>query len=188
MDWVSASAWAAFPTAPVGGRGEELEATTATRSPRRADEEGAPERDEATTAPRVPAALPMRRRQRPLEPISTRGSGEWLYSDPPDREPLVRRRLRRDPTVLLGVLGLLVAALVVLLIPSLLAGGGGDPASPAEPSPSPGASRPTAATPRPSRHAPSRARPRRRRSPEPESGPTACGPATRSAGSPSAST
>jgi LysM repeat protein len=149
-DWVSASAWAAFPGAPVE---EEPEVERAS-----ADEDAVPEdvvadagagRDEPTTAPRVPAAMPVRRRRRPLQPIRTRGSGEWYYSDPPDREPLVRRRFSAVPPVALGAVGLLVAALVVLLIPSLLAGGGRDEPRIAGGSPSPGASARSALTPRP---------------------------------------
>jgi LysM repeat protein len=134
---------------------EELEPEATDAEPMKADVEDVPGRDEPTTAPKVPPALPMRRRRPPLEPIRTHGSGEWYYSDPPDREPLVRRRFSAVPPVVLGFIGLLVVALVVLLIPSLLAGGGGGPGM-AGSSPSPGASvrpRPTqraAATPAPS--------------------------------------
>ena len=92
----------------------------------------------------------MPRRRRPIEPIRTHGSGEWYYSDAPDREPLVRRRFSAVPPVVLGVIGLLVAALVVLLIPSLLAGGGDDPSLASGASPSPGASARPRATPHPS--------------------------------------
>ena len=149
VDWVPAAAWSAFPTAPVEAE-EELESDAADEEPIELDGEAAPARDEATTAPKVPPALPMPRRRRPIEPIRTHGSGEWYYSDAPDREPLVRRRFSAVPPVVLGVIGLLVAALVVLLIPSLLAGGGDDPSLASGASPSPGASARPRATPHPS--------------------------------------
>jgi LysM repeat protein len=149
IDWVPAAAWAAFPAAAIE-EDEEPEEMAAVEGEEDAEhvESDVVDRDEPTIAPRVPAALPMRRRRRQLEPIRSRGSGEWFYSDPPDREPLVRRRFSAIPPVVLGAIGLIVAALVVLLIPSLLAGG--DPESPGiagGASPSPGAS--TRATPRP---------------------------------------
>ena len=148
IDWVPAAAWAAFPTAAI--EEEEPEEMAAAGGDEDAEhvESDVADRDEPTTAPRVPAALPMRRRRRQLEPIRSRGSGEWFYSDPPDREPLVRRRFSAMPPVVLGAIGLIVAALVVLLIPSLLAGGDPDSRGIAGgASPSPGG--PTRATPGP---------------------------------------
>ena len=53
------------------------------------------EPEEALQAPKVPAALPMRRRRPPQSPIRTHGSGEWLYADPPAREPLARASRQR---------------------------------------------------------------------------------------------
>jgi LysM repeat protein len=95
--------------------------------------------EEATQAPKVPAAVPIRRRKRPQRPIRSRGSGEWFYADPPGHEPLVKRRYGITPPILLGVLGLLVAALVVFLIPTVFLRGDDEPATAAA-SPSPGAS------------------------------------------------
>jgi LysM repeat protein len=166
-DWVSASAWAAFPSAPVE---DDAALESASADDRDADaDEGVEDaetgREEATTAPRVPAAMPVRRRKRPLQPIRSRGSGEWYYSDPPDREPLVRRRFSAMPPVALGAIGLLVAALVVLLIPSLLAGGAPDDARIAGGSASPAASARAAATARPTARSTASAGPA---TPEPE--------------------
>jgi LysM repeat protein len=111
--------------------------------------------DEATQAPKVPAALPMRRRKPPQEPIRSRGSGEWFYAEPPAREPLVSRRYGVTPPVLLAVLGILLVSIVVFLVATQI--GGGDEAPPvAAASPSPGASfgvvatQAPVATPRPS--------------------------------------
>ena len=79
----------------------------------------------------------------------SRGSGEWLYSDPIERQPLMsRRRGGIGAPILLVVLGLLVVSIFVFLVPALL-GGGTAPAAVA--SPTPGASRRPAAS-----HAPSR--------------------------------
>ena len=146
--WVSAAAWSAFPTAPVEPEASP-EPETSDDEPIEVDADDLPERDEPTTAPKVPPALPMRRRRRPLEPIRTHGSGEWYYSDPPDRQPLVRRRVSAVPPVALGLIGLLVAALVVVLIPSLLAGDERDPGLASTASSSPGASVRPRVTPRP---------------------------------------
>jgi hypothetical protein len=153
--WVSASAWAAYPTAPIEADEVELEADD--ESPADLADMAPAERDEATTAPKVPPALPMRRRRPPLEPIRTHGSGEWYYSDLPDREPLVRRRFSAIPPVALGLIGLLVASLIVLLIPSLLMGGGRDPGIASGASPSAGATARPRATPSPATPGPSEA-------------------------------
>ena len=142
LDWVSASAWA---DAPWDERAEvEADELAAIEELEPADGEAEDGEDdsepgdgeEATTAPKVPAALPMRRRRRPQRPIRTRGSGEWFYADPLDHEPLVRRRYSVAPPILLGVLGLLVVALVIFLLPTLLSGGG-DSQTGAAPSASP---------------------------------------------------
>jgi LysM repeat protein len=74
------------------------------------------EREEATQAPKVPAALPMRRRKPPQEPIRSHGSGEWYYADPPGRQPLVSRRSGVTPAILLAVLGVLLVSIVVFLV------------------------------------------------------------------------
>jgi nucleoid-associated protein YgaU len=125
LDWVSASAWA---EAPWDERAEveadELEELEA--EPEAEEDEAGEETEpveEATQAPKVPAALPMRRRKPPLEPIRSRGSGEWIYADPPGRQPLVSRRSGITPTVLLAVLGVLVVSIVVFLLAAQLGGG-----------------------------------------------------------------
>ena len=87
----------------------------------------------------------MRRRRTRQRPIRSRGSGEWFYADPLDREPLVRRRYGITPPVLLGVLGLSVVALIVFLIPTLFSGGDEGQTSSA-PIASPGGSRRPSAT------------------------------------------
>jgi LysM repeat protein len=136
LDWVSASAWADVPAAEAeadegGDEDVGAEALPGAEGPSEPGSEGASGRSgeaggaEPTRGPRVPAALPMRRRRRPQAPIRTRGSGEWFYSDPPDRQPLVRRRFAVAPPVALGALGLLVVAIVVFLLPGLL--GSSDP-------------------------------------------------------------
>jgi LysM repeat protein len=79
----------------------------------------------------------MRRRQRLQSPIRARGSGEWLYADPLEHQPLVRRRGGIGAPILLAVLGLLVVSLVVFLLPALL--GSGTPAPAAVASATPGA-------------------------------------------------
>jgi LysM repeat protein len=150
FDWVPATAWA---EAPYDERAEaeadelaaieELEADEVEAD--EDDELGNDHDDEATTAPKVPAALPMRKRKRPLQPIRTRGSGEWFYADPPDRKPLVTRRYGVAPPVLLGVLGVLVAALVIFMIPTLLSSGD-DGGTAVAASPSAGTTRRPAAT------------------------------------------
>jgi len=140
IDWVSASAWS---EAPWDERAEmeadELEAIAEEEPEEEAELEDEEPEEEATQAPKVPAAVPIRRRKRPQRPISSRGSGEWFYADPPGHEPLVKRRYGITPPILLGVLGLLVAALVVFLIPTLFLGGG-DESNTAAASPSPNAS------------------------------------------------
>jgi LysM repeat protein len=127
LDWVSASAWA---DAPWDERAEaeaeeiaEIEAQRVAEEEPEDEPEEPDEQEEATTGPKVPAALPMRRRRRAQRPIRSRGSGEWFYADPLDHEPLVKRRYGLTPPILLGVLGLLVVALFVFLLPSLLSGG-----------------------------------------------------------------
>lgn len=142
LDWVSASAWADAPWDPSAeAEADELEATDAEPID---DEETEPLGDDADAAealqgPKVPAALPMRRRRKAQEPIRSRGSGEWYYADPLDREPLVKRRTNVAPPILLAVLGLLVVSIIVFLLPTLL-GGGSTGQTAAVASPSPGSS------------------------------------------------
>lgn len=127
LDWVSASAWADAPW-DLNAEAEAEESETMETEPFDGSETEAVEDDtaveEALQGPKVPAALPMRRRRQTQPPIRTRGSGEWYYADPLDREPLVRRRMGVAPPVLLAVLGLLVVSLIVFLLPTLLSGGG----------------------------------------------------------------
>lgn len=154
QDWVSASAWAAAPWDPLAeAEAEELEALAwATEEVAREADEVAVGPVEALQGPKVPAALPLRRRQREQAPITSRGSGEWLYSDPIDRQPLATRRRRSSgigAPILLAVLGLLVVSLLVFLLPALLGGGTTTPAALA--SPTPGASLRPAASRVPSR-------------------------------------
>lgn len=148
LDWISASAWAEVPWDEQAElEAAELEALEAEEDEPivAVDETAAEPVEEATRAPKVPAALPMRRRKPPQEPIRSRGSGEWFYADPPGREPLVSRRSGITPTVLLAVLGVLVVSVVVFLIAAQL--GGGDESPPiAAASPSPQASLRAAAT------------------------------------------
>ena len=142
LAWVSASAWA---DAPWDERAEadadELEALAEEQPDEEPDADEAEDQEpveleEATQAPRVPAALPMRRRWRPQQPIRSRGSGEWYYADPPGHEPLVKRRYGIAPPILLAVLALLVVSIIVFLLPTLLSGGGdGQTAAGASPSP-----------------------------------------------------
>ncbi|MFV2064064.1 MAG: hypothetical protein ACC726_11215, partial [Chloroflexota bacterium] len=130
LDWVSASAWAEAPWDDRAEAEAEELALFEADGPQEVEADGFEEEadsdgsEEATTGPKVPAALPMRRRRTRQRPIRTRGSGEWFYADPPDHEPLVKRRYGVTPPILLGVLGLLVAALIVFMIPTLLSGGG----------------------------------------------------------------
>jgi LysM repeat protein len=136
LDWVSASAWT---EAPWDDRAEqEAEELAALADEEPEEEEPEPEEEEpeaeATQGPKVPAALPMRRRKPPQQPIRSRGSGEWFYADPPGSEPLVKRRYSVTPPVLLAVLGLLVVAIVVFLVAAQLGGSPGERA--AAPSPS----------------------------------------------------
>jgi LysM repeat protein len=139
LDWVPAAAWAEVPWDPrAEAEADELEALAVDEEaePEAIEEEEAAPPEEDLVGPRVPAALPLRRRQKPQEPIKARGSGEWWYADPPVRETLLRRRGSIGPPILLAVLGLLVVAIVVFLLPTLL-GGERDPAT-ALASPSPG--------------------------------------------------
>ncbi len=139
LDWVSASAWAEVPW----DERAEIEAAELEAIEDEPDEEADEEPDpaggeESTQAPKVPAALPMRRRKPPLDPIRSRGSGEWFYADPPAHEPLVSRRHGITPPILLGVLGLLVVSIVVFLVATQL-GGGDDGGPSAATSPEPAA-------------------------------------------------
>jgi hypothetical protein len=150
--WVSASAWAAAPWDPLAeAEAEEFAAFADDDELELAPEQdAAPASDEDLQGPKVPAALPMRRRQRTQAPIKARGSGEWLYADPPARQPLRRRSGGIGAPILLGVLGLLVISLVVFLLPAIL---GGSPSRPsvAAASPSAGASQRPPATRTPQR-------------------------------------
>jgi hypothetical protein len=140
LDWVSASAWADAPWDSVAEDEEDEDGADSWVDVEHVEPEDLTfETEEALQAPKVPAALPMRRRPPPSEPIRARGSGEWLYADPPAREPLARRRSSVGPPVMLAVLGLLVVSLVVFLLPTLLGGGGDGDRSAALVSPSPGA-------------------------------------------------
>jgi LysM repeat protein len=148
LDWVSASAWAEAPWDPdaedeedEGDEDEDAEAGVDewVDADRLELEDAFVTTEEALQAPKVPAALPMRRRRPPSEPIRARGSGEWLYADPPAREPLARRRGSVGPPVMLAVLGLLVVSLVVFLLPTLIGGGDEGDRNAALASPSPGA-------------------------------------------------
>jgi len=145
LAWVSASAWAEAPWDPEAeAEAEELEAMADEEplvEPSLADEEPVP--DEALEAPKVPAALPMRRRRAPLRPIRARGSG--YFADPPGREPLVSRRGSIGPPILLAVLGLLVVSIIVFMLPTLIGGGDGERTAAGAPA-SPGASARVAAT------------------------------------------
>ena len=144
LDWVSASAWAEAPWDELAEQeAEELEALTDEEDEGEPEEEPEPPRgEEDTQAPKVPAAVPVRRRKRAQPVIRSRGSGEWFYADPPGHEPLVKRRSGVAPPILLAVLGLLVAAIVVFLVPVLFFGGGQDDGQVAAvPSPSTSASR-----------------------------------------------
>jgi LysM repeat protein len=125
LDWVSASAWAEAPWDERAEReADELETFEDEDWP--ADEPESDESEEAveeaTRAPRVPAALPMRKRKPPLDPIRSTGSGEWYYADPPAREPLVSRQRGIAPPLLLGVLGLLLVSIIVFLLATQLGG------------------------------------------------------------------
>lgn len=127
LDWVSASAWAEAPWDPdAEEEPDDLEPAILEEVETDELDSGVPGASEALQGPRLPAALPMRRRRPPSEPIRARGSGEWLYADPPKRSPLVTRRTDVGSPILLAVLGLLVVALIVFLLPTLLGGRGGD--------------------------------------------------------------
>lgn len=147
QDWVSASAWAEVPW----DERAEMEADELEHVVDEPDEDAEDEADEAraeedTQAPKVPAAVPIRRRKRRQPVIRSRGSGEWYYADPPGHEPLVTRRYGVTPPLLLGVLGLLVAAIVVFLVAALFLGGGDSGGTAALPSALPDASSRPAAT------------------------------------------
>lgn len=147
LDWVSASAWAEAPWDERAEMEAEELAVLETVEPEADDADAVaeePSAEEATQAPKVPAALPMRKRKPPQEPIRSRGSGEWFYADPPGREPLVSRRYGITPPILLAVLGLLLVSIVVFLLASQL-GGDGEPAVTAA-SPRPAASAAAPAT------------------------------------------
>jgi len=137
IDWVSASAWAEAPwDERAEMEAEELEVLADEEESEEPEEEDEEPEEEATQAPKVPAALPMRRRKPPQQPIRSRGSGEWFYADPPGREPLVSRRYSITPPILLAVLGLLVVSIVVFLLATQLGGGDRGPtAAAASPSP-----------------------------------------------------
>lgn len=151
QDWVSASAWAVAPWDPLAeAEAEELETLSIEEADVASDDDDLVEAaDDVLQGPKVPAALPMRRRQRTQAPITSRGSGEWLYADPVERQPLVRRRSGIGAPILLAVLGLLVISILVFLLPALLGGSSAQPAAVA--SPSPGASHRPAATRAPQR-------------------------------------
>ena len=148
LDWVSASAWAEAPwderAEQEAAELEELEAEELTYEDEGyedEEDEQAGETEEATQGPKVPAALPIRKRRPPQEPIRSRGSGEWFYADPPGRDPLVSRRYGVTPAILLAVLGILLVSIVVFLVAASI-GGGGDgslPAAATSPSPDPAA-------------------------------------------------
>jgi LysM repeat protein len=141
LDWVSASAWAEAPwDAEAEAEVEAFEELPPEDEESEPDEESFEAPEEALQGPKVPAALPMRRRPRAETPIRATGSGEWYYADPPGREPLVSRRGSLGQPLMLAVLALLIIALVAFLVPSLFGGDGGGvpPAGPA--SQSPGAS------------------------------------------------
>lgn len=117
LDWVSASAWAEAPWDERAElEAEELEELAEEEDLQLGLEAEEQEREEATQAPKVPAALPMRRRKPPQEPIRSHGSGEWYYADPPGRQPLVSRRSGVTPAILLAVLGVLLVSIVVFLV------------------------------------------------------------------------
>ena len=156
LDWVSASAWAAAPwderAEAEADELEELEEEELALQQEeeelaRAEEERRAE--EATKPPKVPAAIPMRKRKAPQEPIRSKGSGEWVYTDPPEREPLVSRRYGVTPPILLAVLGILLVSIVVFLIATQIGGGDDAPIAAASPSPDPNASFVVVATPAP---------------------------------------
>lgn len=154
LDWISASAWAEVPWDEHAElEAEELETLLddAEEEPAEDDPEPAAE---SLQGPKVPAALPMRRRKRPQAPIRTRGSGEWFYADPPGREPLVSRRYGVTPPILLAVLGLLVISIVAFLLATQLGGDGDRAAAGASPTP-PASSRPVASRPPQTTAAPS---------------------------------
>jgi LysM repeat protein len=121
LDWVSASAWAEVPWDERAElEAEEMETLGDEELEEDSDETPEVLPDEATQAPKVPAALPMRRRKRAQSPIRSRGSGEWFYADPPGRDPLVKRRHGVTPPILLAVLGLLVISVVVFVLATQL--------------------------------------------------------------------
>jgi LysM repeat protein len=147
LDWVSASAWADAAWDPEAEEEleeddevdevDDAEAVDAVdgleESPTEGGRSGV---EEALQGPRVPAALPLRRRRPPTEPIRTPGSGEWLYGEPAGTSSLESRGGNLGSPILLAVLGLLVVALIVFLVPTLLGGRGGTERPPTGPSPS----------------------------------------------------
>jgi LysM repeat protein len=141
LDWVSASAWADAPWDPdaeeeVDDADDADDADELDEPEESPEEAGMPGGEEALQGPKVPAALPLRRRRPATEPMRTRGSGEWLYGEPPGTAPLESRGRNLGSPILLAVLGLLVVALIVFLVPTLLGGRGGAERPPAGPSPS----------------------------------------------------
>jgi LysM repeat protein len=123
LDWVSASAWAEVPWDERAElEAEEMEILGDDELEEASDEAPRVLPEEATQAPKVPAALPMPRRKRAQSPIRSRGSGEWFYADPPARDPIVRRRHGVTPPILLAVLGLLVISVVVFVLATQLGG------------------------------------------------------------------
>jgi LysM repeat protein len=159
FDWVPASAWSEAPwDAEAEAEADELESLAAVGpeddEPEEANAVPPSAAEEDLVGPRVPAALPMRRRRQPQEPIRARGSGEWWYADPPERQPLLGRRGGVGAPIMLAVLGLLVVAIVVFLLPTLLGGGREQTAGLASPSPGtslrPAATRAPVGTARPS--------------------------------------
>jgi LysM repeat protein len=173
LDWVSASAWASVPwderAEAEAAEMEELEAEELALQELEAEEEAdEPVAEEATQAPKVPAALPMRKRKPPQEPIRSRGSGEWFYADPPAREPLVSRRYGVTPPVLLAVLGILLLSIVVFLIATQIGGDDEAPAvAAASPSPDANASFEVVATQAPAATAQPSEEPQPTKSPKP---------------------
>jgi LysM repeat protein len=135
---VATTAWEGLPLwEPEPGPEDELE--DGVDQPDEPDEEDRletePRRDETTVT--IPAArlaaLPVRRRPRPLRPLRAIGSGEWEGAPPPARQPLIRRGpLGGHGRAVTAVTGLLVLALAVFVLPSLFLGGGQAGVSPTD--------------------------------------------------------
>jgi LysM repeat protein len=135
LDWVSASAWTEAPwDERAENEADELEELEEEEPDEEEEEPEQDEGEEATELPKVPAALPMRRRKPPQEPIRSRGSGEWFYADAPGRDPLVSRRYGVTPPILLAVLGILLVSIVVFLLATQIGGDESSPAAAASPS------------------------------------------------------